>query len=241
MTEKQKAPNYRNFSFSKLNTDEFRHLKLLLYWPLFGLMFLFVERIYKVPEYYSVYCLLDDFIPFCEFFLIPYMFWFVYLVGALLYTLMSDIQGFRKMMWFVIITYSVSIIIYLIFPTCQQLRPGSFTRDNVFTRFLVHFYKFDTNTNVCPSIHVIGSVSAMLALLGTDIFSTRPRKAAVIFTAFLICASTVFLKQHSVVDIIAAVPVCFIGYILCYSKRFSLPILRENQKSSEAGSKKLRS
>ncbi|MBP3359672.1 MAG: phosphatidic acid phosphatase [Clostridia bacterium] len=236
MTESKKAANYKDFKFCKLNTDEFRHLKLLLYWPLFGLMFLFAERIYKAPEYYSVYCFLDDAVPFCEFFLIPYLFWFVYLVGALFYTLLTDTSAFRKMMWFIIITYTISIIIYLLFPTCQQLRPESFMRDNVFTRFLMYFYKFDTNTNVCPSIHVIGSASAMLALLGTDKFSTLSRKTAVIITALLICASTVFLKQHSVIDIIAAVPVCIIGYILCYSKTFSLQALRRNRRSSASGS-----
>ena len=37
-----------------------------------------------------------------------------------------------------------------------------FERDNLFTKFLEGFYQFDTNTNVCPSIHVIGSVAVMI-------------------------------------------------------------------------------
>ena len=151
--------DYRSFRFSKLGTDEFRHLKLLLYWPVFLLFFLFVERLSPVDYYHSVSCALDSHIPFCEFFLIPYLFWFLYLIGMHLYTLLYDIEAFRKLMRFVMISYSITMIIYLLFPTCQELRPEVFERDNPFTRFLFYFYQFDTDTNVCPSLHVIGSIA----------------------------------------------------------------------------------
>lgn len=32
--------NYREFRIHKLNTPEFSHVRLLLYWPIFGLLFL---------------------------------------------------------------------------------------------------------------------------------------------------------------------------------------------------------
>ena len=31
--------NYREFRIHKLNTPEFSHVRLLLYWPIFGLLF----------------------------------------------------------------------------------------------------------------------------------------------------------------------------------------------------------
>ena len=74
--------DYRQFRFSRLNTPEFSHVWLLLYWPLFGLGFSYVERFYPVAHYINMHCALDDLIPFNEWFLIPYMFWFVYLIGA---------------------------------------------------------------------------------------------------------------------------------------------------------------
>ena len=67
--------DYRQFRFSKLNTPEFSHVWLLLYWPLFGLGFSYVERFYPVAHYIEMHCALDDLIPFNEWFLIPYMFW----------------------------------------------------------------------------------------------------------------------------------------------------------------------
>ena len=83
--------DYRQFRFSKLNTPEFSHVWLLLYWPLFGLGFSYVERFYPVAHYIEMHCALDDLIPFNEWFLIPYMFWFVYLIGAVAYTFFFDV------------------------------------------------------------------------------------------------------------------------------------------------------
>lgn len=81
--------DYRKLRFNNLNSDEYKHLKLLLYWPLYGLLFMFVERFYPVENYITMYSPVDDMIPFCEWFVIPYMFWFVYLVGMHIYTLFS--------------------------------------------------------------------------------------------------------------------------------------------------------
>ena len=144
--------NYREFRIHKLNAPEFSHVRLLLYWPIFGLLFLFLERLQPQRNYYPVYCGLDDIIPFCEWALIPYLFWFVFLIGTLVYTFFVDVPAFRRMMYFVIVTYTITVLIYLFFPTCQNLRPEAFVRNNLLTRFIELFYSFDTNTNVCPSL-----------------------------------------------------------------------------------------
>lgn len=208
--------DFRRFRFSKLNTDEFRHLKLLIFWPIFGLLFTFVERFYNVGHYYSMHCPLDDMIPFCEWFLIPYLFWFVYLIGTIVYTFFFDVAAFKRMMYFIIITYSITMLIYLVFPTCQDLRPTQFARDNVLTRFVAWFYNFDTKTNVCPSIHVLGSVAAMLGLCDCRRLQNPKLKLLFILLCVLICISTVFMKQHSVLDVLAALPLCVIAYPICY-------------------------
>ena len=211
--------DYRNLRPKNLNSTEFRHLLLLLYWPLFGLLFMFVERFYPVNNYTVMYCHVDDMIPFCEWFLIPYLFWFIYLVGMHVYTLLYDIDAFKKMMKFIIITYTVTIIIYFIWPTSQELRPPSFERGNILTYFVARFYNFDTNTNVCPSIHVIGSLAVLFTALNCDSIRSGWWKGAFTITAILICASTVFLKQHSLIDVVAALPICAIAYFCCFRKR----------------------
>ena len=211
--------DYRNFRLSKLNTDEFRHVKLLLFWPLFGIMFSFVERFYNVGSYYVMHCAFDDAIPFCEWFLIPYLFWFVYLIGTLVYTFFFDVPAFKRMMRFIICTYTITMVIYLLFPTCQNLRPEVFPRNNALTRFIGWFYTFDTNTNVCPSLHVIGSAAALFALRdGPQLRKRAWWQAASVLLALCISLSTVFMKQHSILDVLCALPVCALGWRLCYGR-----------------------
>lgn len=165
-----------------------------------------------------MYCPLDDLIPFCEAFLLPYLFWFVFLIGMLLYLALFDTQGFRKYMWFIILTYSVTCLIYVVYPTQQELRPETFLRDNVLTRFMGWFYDFDTNTNVCPSLHVIGALAVLAAAWHTPRFATPLWRTAFTLTAILISVSTVFLKQHSVLDIPPAVLISAVAYWLVYCR-----------------------
>lgn len=211
--------DYRQFRFKKMNTPEFSHVKLLLFWPFFGLMFMFLERFQPERHYYVVHCALDDLIPFWEWALIPYLLWFVFLIGALIYTFFFDTRAFRRMMYFVIVTYGITLLIYIVFPTCQELRPEHFDEPNILTDFITGFYSFDTNTNVCPSLHVIGSFAAMFALWDCKRFQNVAWKIVFGIIAVCISLSTVFMKQHSAVDVIAALPVCALGWWLGYGKK----------------------
>jgi membrane-associated phospholipid phosphatase len=209
--------DYRKLRWNNLNSEQFRHLKLLLFWPIFGILFLLMERGGILHHYHLMHCALDDMIPFCEYFLIPYMFWFVFVVGMLLYTLLFDKDTFKKYMYFIMITYSVTLVIYFFFPSAQHLRPAVFPRNNIFTQFLTYFYAFDTDTNVCPSIHVIGSLAVMFAAWHSDRFKSTGWRIAFALAAILISISTVFIKQHSVLDLLAALPLCFGAYAVVYS------------------------
>ncbi len=213
---KEKAIDYRRFRLDRLNTPEFKHLKYLLFWPVYGFFFLLVERLWIRESYTPIHCPLDDQIPFCEYFLIPYLLWFVFLIGIQIYTLLYDTEAFIKFMKFIMVSYSLAIIIYMLFPNCQELRPMVFERDNLFTKFLEGFYQFDTNTNVCPSIHVIGSVAVMICGWNCKSLNTPGWRIFLGISAFLISISTVFLKQHSVLDILAAIPVCIAAYLAAY-------------------------
>ncbi len=211
--------NYRSLRPSNLLSDEFRHLLLLLFWPVYGSVFWYVEKFYPVENYHVMYVPLDDRIPFCEIFVLPYMFWFAFIVGMLAYTLFWDVDAFRRMMWFTIFTYSVTIFIYFVYPTCQELRPTVFENNNILTRFMADFYAYDTNTNVCPSIHVLGSWAVVFTAWHTSRLRTPVWAAAFGVMGVLISASTVFLKQHSIVDVLAAIPLCIIGWFLCFAPR----------------------
>lgn len=209
--------DYRKLRPNNINSNQFKHLWLLLFWPFFGIMFMGVERMGFNSGYTPVYCALDDVIPFCELFVIPYLFWFVYLTGVVVFTLFFDAEAFKRVMWYIIITYTITIVIYLVYPTCQELRPASFERDNLFTRFMTGFYEFDTNTNVFPSMHVIGSVASMFGFCDSKYFRKSVGwKVGNVIVTILISLSTVFLKQHSILDVIGAIPICLLAWYMVY-------------------------
>lgn len=177
-----------------------RNLGLAAFWPVFGLCFYALEWLVPQRQYHVMYHPLDDRIPFCELFLIPYLFWFVFMVFAYLYTFFAEPRAFRRLMMFTILTYGGGLVMFVLFPTCQNLRPDGFERDNILTRLMAWFYTCDTSTNVCPSLHVCGSLAAALGLADTKRFSRR--RGWVFAIALTICASTVFVKQHSILDTI---------------------------------------
>lgn len=211
--------DYRTLQLSNLSSDTFRHLYFLIFWPIFGLLFYFTELYYPVSFYYPVHCALDDVIPFCEWFLLPYLFWFPFLVGMHLFTLLYDVDTFRRMMGYIILTYSLTLVIYWLFPTCQELRPDRFARDNLLTQIAAAYYAFDTNTNVCPSIHVIGSLAVMQAALYSSKIVGWRWKWAFVLCAITISISTVFMKQHSALDIFAALPICLLGHLVFFRRK----------------------
>ena len=213
------AVDYRQFRLNKINQPQFRHLWLLLFWPVYGLRYLVLERFVPVSYYNPIYSLLDDRIPFQEWFLIPYVLWYVCLVGMQLYTLLYDVSSFKTYMKFLSIAMTISTVIFILYPSCQNLRPEVFPRDNLLTRFVQLIYTIDTNTNVFPSEHAIGALVILLSSLHTKGLRSPVKTTVLTLTTILICMSTVFLKQHSVLDVIAAVPVTLVAYWICYGRK----------------------
>lgn len=207
----------QTFRLSRLKEPEFAHWKLLIFWPLFGAFFYIIEWVAPREGFHVMWCPLDDAIPFQESFLIPYVYWYILMVGAHAYTFFADAGAFRRLMYNIILTFGVSSVVFLVYPTCQELRPDSFERDNLLTRFMGWFYvNLDTSTNVCPSLHVCGSIAAAQALCDTERFRSRGWKAIHYGSAALICISTVFLKQHSVIDVVWGLVLSAVSWWLVY-------------------------
>lgn len=166
--------DYRAFRLHKIHQEEYRHIPYLLFWPVFGLRYLLIERVLIPDHYHAVSNALDAMIPFQEAFLIPYVLWYLFIIGIHCYTFLYDIPAFRWYSQYLIAAFSISTLIFLLFPTCQNLRPVEFPRDNLLTHFVQLIYRADTNTNVCPSEHVIGSIAAFLAVLHTKSLRKPP-------------------------------------------------------------------
>ena len=209
------------YTFSEIIHNH-RHYLLLLYWPLFGLAFNIAESGKFTGAYHLIRCGLDERIPFCEYFVIPYILWFAFVALTCAYTLFFEKDVFVRYMKFIIIGYTVAIIAFFVYPSAHNLRPVVFDNPNIFTSMVLGIYSVDTSTNIFPSIHVIGSLAVLFAVFDSKRLS-RSIFIKAFFTAMTasICLSTVFIKQHSVIDVIAALILCAAIYPFCFLKRKS--------------------
>ena len=207
--------DYREFRFSRINEPRFRHLKLLLGWVGYFCLYFLTENLIPYERCHVVHCALDDAIPFNELFAIPYVFWYFLVFGTLLWFLLYDIDAFKKVSVFIIITQAVAMAVYILWPSRQDLRPDVFVRDNVLTRIMTFIYAFDTPTGVCPSLHVAYSLGiASVWCKKKD--APLPWKIFVVAATGIICAATTFVKQHSAVDVFAAIPLGILAEVLTF-------------------------
>ncbi|MBQ2160735.1 MAG: hypothetical protein II444_02780, partial [Firmicutes bacterium] len=95
----------------------------LIFWPIYIGVFIAVESLDLGLTFHRVHCFVDDIIPFSEYFVIPYLTWHPLIVIVLLYTLIYETDNFRNLMKFFILTFSVTMVIYLVYPSYLDLRP----------------------------------------------------------------------------------------------------------------------
>ena len=76
-------------------------------------------------------------------------------------------------------------------------------------------YAADTNTNVFPSMHVVGTLAAVIGIFDSRSASLGA-KWGVAALGVLINASTVLVKQHSVLDILAGIALYALVYLAVY-------------------------
>lgn len=207
--------DYRKLRLSNITSPQYRHLLLLLGWVVYFCLYFLTENLIPVEDCYPVWHKLDDIIPFNEFFVLFYVGWYVLIVLSLGYFLLYSVESFKGLQTYIMITQALAMVCYIAFPTRQDLRPEEFPRENILTWIMGIIYQFDTNTGVCPSLHVAYSIGIASAWL-------KEKSAAwyvkLLVTVFVIgvCLSVAFTKQHSVVDIFAAIPVCIVAEIFAF-------------------------
>ena len=199
--------NYREFRLSRINEPRFSHLKLLSGWLVYFALYFLTERLIPVGNCYVVHSRLDDLIPFCEWFVIPYVGWYLLIAFSLVYFALYNTDSFRKLQWYIIATQGIAMTIYILFPNMQDLRPDVFPRDNVLSQLVGFLYAADTDTNVFPSLHVGYSIAITSVFLKEKEAHVLTKTWVTLFSV-LVCLSTVFIKQHSVLDGFAAMAMC---------------------------------
>ncbi|GAB6430540.1 MULTISPECIES: phosphatase PAP2 family protein [Bacillus] len=192
-----------------------KKFKLSSFLPLsYILLLVLVSPLYDVLNKSAVHAVdvttvVDDWIPFVKAFIIPYLLWFPYLYGALIYYCFADRKQYYVTLSSVILGKLACFSIYYFWQTTVP-RPNVVGSD-VFSELVRYIYSIDQPVNCFPSIHVLTTFVIMLAA-----FKRREQHAfeyyILTFFGTLIILSTLFTKQHAFVDAISGMTLASILY-----------------------------
>ena len=199
----------------------YRHAFLILgYMPIYLILFFWVEHL-VTDSYHIIGCELDHMIPFVEWFVFPYILWFPYIALGVLAFILYDKDEYFRLAKMLITGMSIFLFVSFVFPNGLSIRPdlSSLGRENLAITLLSKLHKLDTQTNVCPSIHVFNSVAVCFAFFHSEVF--RKKKVlcgSLLVLSVLVCLSTLFIKQHSVIDVVAAL-LMFVLLLAAYYRK----------------------
>ena len=217
-------------SYMRTFYRKYKHLFPLAIFLIFYLtVFVYVEN---RPAYHMhlLASRFDHLIPFCELFVVPYIMWFFYITfGVLFFGIVEkDRDQCYQLSTNLMIGMALFLLISLIWPNGHTLRPAVLSRDNVFTRLVIMIYSSDTSTNVFPSIHVFNTIAMHTAVRHSTTLKKHPwavRISGII--AVSIVLSTMFIKQHTVIDVVGAMGLNLVTWYVLYRQPQFLTNLRE--------------
>ena len=173
------------------------HWMYWLYFIYYLLHFFLLEH-FSSPRY-IIHCAYDDRIPFDDTWVIFYILWFPYFPGTLFYYMLKDKDDFKELAIKMFSGMTLCLWIYTFWPNGLDLRTGNYS-SNIFGFLTYLIQSFDPPTSVCPSIHVGSTLCVMFFILGRKNVSAL-NKSVMVIAGILICLSTLFLKQHSLIDV----------------------------------------
>lgn len=209
--------DYSQFRLNRINEPRFSHIKLLGGWIVYFALYFLTENLIPVEDCHVIHCALDDVIPFNEYFLLFYCFWYVLIVISLLDFFLYDIENFKNLQKYIMVTQAAAMVVYIVYPSVQMLRPEVMPNDGFLCQVMSFIYAFDTPTGVCPSLHVAYSMG-IASVWSKKEDAPKAWKIFVLIMTAMISVSVAFVKQHSVVDIAAAIPVGLLAEYVVYGK-----------------------
>lgn len=145
---------------------------------------------------------LDAAIPVrAEWIIIYYLTFVFWLMSAVL--ILSESRAYaRRMVKGYLIAMLISGVIFLVYPTTltRPVPPDT----GLFNILLALLYQIDAPVNLCPSLHVLITYFCIRAAMGSRMVPKWYYSVSWVFLA-LVCLCVLFVKQHVLADIPAAI------------------------------------
>lgn len=206
---------------------KYKHIiPLIIYGIIYMSWFTHLEKT-VTKDYRLIHTFIDDYIPFCELFVIPYFLWFLYVAATVMFFFFTNKDDYYRTCTFLFTGMTVFLIISTLFPNGHHLRLTEMPRDNIFTHMVQGLWATDTPTNLWPSIHVYNSLGAHFAIIKSSRLENKKGiRAASLVLCVSIILSTMFIKQHSVFDVITGIIMALVMYRLVYHYDILLGVRR---------------
>lgn len=156
----------------------------------------------------------DKWIPFNKYFIVPYIMWYGYVGFFLMYLCIIDSEKYFKLLISLDIGVIICYIIFYFFPTTVP-RP-QLQGNDIFTLLVRMIYHKDNPYNCFPSIHVLNTLLVAMYVNKEAEFSKKTKIISCILAIFIIL-STMFIKQHFFMDVVAATILAYGLYFAVYT------------------------
>jgi membrane-associated phospholipid phosphatase len=210
-----------------------RDLSGFLVFPLLGLIYEFLNQ--RQTNAVDMTAPADAYIPFVPVFILPYIIWYVYMFGFLLFLWWKDSHIYWKTVIALTAGELICFGVYFFFQSTVP-RP-ELTGDGFLIHLVSVIYQNDQPFNCFPSIHVLTTFIIMLVLPKLKL--CRMISFLSQLTGILIILSTLFVKQHVIYDVIASIALGLsLWYVLFEFKRAParLPsVIKERVSERNAG------
>lgn len=190
---------FKNFIF-KYNLNELKWIDLtwLIILPVININYIIASSLPE--EGRNIALTLDKEIPFISAFIFPYIYWYVFILLGLVFILSKNRKIYLRALLSLYMGMCICYLFYYLYPV-EISRPvvSNTTISNKLVRVI---YENDRPFNCFPSIHVL---STYIIIRFTNIKDNKKWFYYTVITGVLIILSTLFIKQHFILDGIAAV------------------------------------
>lgn len=183
----------------KTKFKDLPYLFLLLVMPVLGYIYKLLNSHPRDAVILSTK--IDSGIPFMPVFILPYIIWYIFIFGYLVYFWYKDTHVYVKTLTVIVIGELICFLVYFYFQTTVP-RPA-LHGDGLLIDLVAMIYSHDRPYNAFPSIHVL---TTFAIILGNIHVKNKHLFHALFVPAMggLIIISTLFVKQHFILDMFAS-------------------------------------
>lgn len=204
------------------------HLLWLFIFPVLGFIYSLLNK--PTMTALDLKIVIDHLIPVVPIFVLPYLLWYVFMFCYLIYFCFKDTTVYKHTLVTIVIGEFICFICYVYFQSTVA-RP-SVEGTGMFSTLLQFVYAQDNPYNCFPSIHVLTTYTIMLA--SVNIKNKHFINTLLIQSmGALIILSTLFTKQHVIVDVVASMLIVSLVYSLLFIRSTEHQLKRARKKLAE--------